>query len=74
MGDDVEVISDYGNVCIVQNSNGERFSVSKDKLDADDEIIITAALPDTNAPTIKKQTRQAVSKSKVPAKKQQSLF
>lgn len=77
-GEDVKMISDCGNVVIVQASNANRFSVPKEYLTEEEveikvEEINIRALPDTEAtnPIIK---QVQVSKKRAAPINQQSLF
>lgn len=75
-GDSVKLVSDHGQVLIVEGVNGKRFSVKQSELTS--QIIIkrkTEAEPDTAAP-IKPNINQAppVSKGAAPINQQQTLF
>lgn len=72
-GDDVEMISDCGNVCIVQSKDGNKFPVRTELLTEQKIDRKTEAVPDTTADKKTIINRVPVSKKVAPIN-QKSLF
>jgi formylmethanofuran dehydrogenase subunit D len=72
-GDEVKVVSEHGDMVIVENTEGSRFPMLKIHLT--EEKIIHEAAPDTAAPNNKPIINRApVSKKKAASTNQNTLF
>ncbi len=72
-GEEVKLISEHGDVWIVDGENGKRFSVRRDELTDLDEEVKQEAAPVAAAP-IKTNNRGPVAKAKAAHIIQKSLF